>query len=91
MAGPLFPLGVVVATPATIELLEKQGMDPEQLLTRHVSDDWEELGTEDQALNDQAVREDLRIFSAYDLARERLWIITEADRSATTILLPSEY
>ena len=92
MAGLLFPLGVVVATPAALELLEEQGMELDELLVRYVSGNWGKLGDEDRALNEQAVREDLRIFSAYDLpGGERLWIITEAERSATTILLSSEY
>jgi len=68
MAGLLFALGVVVATPVALELLEEQGMDPDELLSWHVSGDWEEFGTEDRALNYQAVREGLRVFSAYELA-----------------------
>lgn len=62
------------------------------LLARHVSGDWGQLDAEDQAANEQALAYGTRILSAYDLATgERVWIITEADRSATTLLLPSEY
>jgi hypothetical protein len=60
-------------------------------LIRHLSGDWGDLSSEDKAENDFSLRRDLRIFSAYDTPKGRLWIITEADRSATTVLLPSEY
>ncbi len=87
----LFGLGAVVATPGALEALEASGASPADLLARHVSGDWGELGAEDKRLNDQALLRGLRILSAYDLAGGRVWIITEHDRSATTILLPSEY
>ena len=62
------------------------------LLARHVSGDWGQLDAEDQAANEQALAHGARILSAYDLATgTRIWIITEADRSATTLLLPGEY
>jgi hypothetical protein len=59
---------------------------------RHMNMDHGSLGAEDQLANLQAVREDTRVFSAYELRDgTRIWIITEADRSVTTILLPEEY
>jgi hypothetical protein len=89
---PLFPLGQIVGTPGAIEALNQAGQDPLDLLTRHVVGDWGELDEEDRAENDFSVKNNLRILSAYTLASGvKVWVISEADRSATTILLPSEY
>ena len=61
-------------------------------LSRHVTGDWGTVGDEDKKLNDAAVKDGTRILSAYQTsAGEKLWVITEADRSSTTILLPDEY
>lgn len=60
-------------------------------LWRHAQGDWGELSAEDAALNDEAVTRGTRILSAYTSGGERFWIVTEADRTATTVLLPSEY
>ena len=66
-------------------------------LTRHLAGDWGDVGQEDAALNDSALSEGFRILSSYVIPSgmfelsDRLWIITEADRSYTTILFPSEY
>lgn len=87
----MFELGAVVATPAALEALTLAGVDPAELLARHVIGDWGDLGAEDKRLNSRELREGTRIFSAYDTPAGRLWVITEADRSATTLLLPSEY
>ena len=87
-----FELGQIVATPAAIVAIEFAHTTAHELLQRHVSGDWGDLSAEDQALNDRAVVQGERILSAYMLADgERLYIITEWDRSATTILLASEY
>jgi hypothetical protein len=62
------------------------------MFQRHQSGDWGDLGAEDKALNDEAVKEGLRILSAYVTRKGiRLWIITEWDRSVTTALLPEDY
>jgi hypothetical protein len=88
----LFPLGQVVATPGALEALEKAGDMPEMYLGRHESGDWGELDEHDIAENEYSLNRHLRLFSAYALSDgTRLWIITEADRSATTLLLPEEY
>lgn len=88
----LFPLGQVVATPGALRALEKAGVMPISLLARHMSGDWGGVCAEDAAENDLSVREGHRILSAYTLPTAvRIWAITEADRSATTLLLPSEY
>jgi len=88
----LFTLGTIVATPGCIEALEKLGVLPVTLLARHVSGDWGDVCELDRASNDQAVKDNTRIFSVYRLADEvTVWIITEADRSSTCLLLPYEY
>jgi hypothetical protein len=89
--APLFPLGQVVATRGAIALMEAARIDPLQLLQRHQSGDWGDLDAEDLRENDYAVGRRLRILSAYGQPPDRLWVITEADRSATTILRPDEY
>jgi hypothetical protein len=94
---PLFPLGQLLATRGVVETLENLGLDAVTslgpYLARHAAGDWGELDKEDQASNDSAVASgDERLLSAYRLAdRTRIWVITEADRSTTTVLLPEEY
>lgn len=98
---PLFSLGQVVATPAALELLAEHAVEPVALLSRHVSGDWGQLSSDDACANDDAVRHGDRVLSSYVLPltpeREpvesgaRVWVITEADRSCTTLLMPSEY
>ena len=89
---PLFPLGQVVGTPGALEALEQANKGPLDVLSRHVTGDWGDLEEEDRAENDFSVQRDLRILSAYTLPTGvKVWVITEADRSATTILLPDEY
>lgn len=88
---PLFDLGRVVATPRALRLLTERRVDVVQLLWRHVTGDWGQLDEHDRAANDHAVTAGLRILSSYRIGEEKFWIITEADRTATTFLLPSEY
>jgi hypothetical protein len=89
----LFHSGQILSTPGAIEALKAEGLDASTLLQRHFSGDWGDLCKEDKAENDYALTRALRLFSAYLLPRTgvKLWIITEADRSATTLLLPDEY
>ncbi len=87
----LFPLGQVVATPGAVKLLEEAGKDPCLLLARHRSGDWGDLDTYDRQENVLALKHSWRIVSSYPVGEKCIWIITEADRSATTILLPEEY
>jgi hypothetical protein len=93
MTKALFTLGQVVATPGALSALGGEGIGPEALLRRHVTGEWGELSEEDRRENELSVREGLRILSSYKLPRTgvKLWVITEADRSATTLLLPDEY
>lgn len=87
----LFPLGHVVATPGALDVLERSGTPPFCLLSRHQRGDWGELDPEDVRENELSLRSGFRLLSAYTVAGQKLWIITEADRSATTILMPEEY
>lgn len=87
-----FPLGRVVATPGALRALEDAGQVSEDYLLRHARGDWGSVGSEDWQANEEALKHGTRLFSVYEIAEgEKLWIITEADRSATTLLLPSEY
>jgi hypothetical protein len=86
-----FPLGTILATPAAVALLRSKGISPIDLLIRHASGDWGDVCAQDADANLQAIRSGARILSAYKIGPEKVWIITEADRSSTCILLPSEY
>jgi hypothetical protein len=87
-----FPLGRLVTTPGALRVMLRAKQSPTEFLARHVAGDWGNLCAEDVAENEYAVAHGLRILSSYTTACEdRLWIITEADRSATTFLLPEEY
>lgn len=93
VAPPLFTLGRVYITPGAQATLVAVGIDPLMLLNRHAGGDWSELDEHDRLLNQLAVQsgED-RVFSVYTVAGAvTLWVITEADRSSTTLLLPREY
>ena len=87
-----FPLGQTVVTAGVHELLLAGMFDPLDLLRRHQAGDWGEICPDDRQVNEDALLYGNRILSAYSLADgTKLWIITEADRSVTTILLPEEY
>ena len=88
---PLFTLGQIVATPAVIAHFNEHRQSILPLLRRHVSGDWGELCAEDKAENVLSVQQGFRILSRYTVAGEAVWLITEADRSATTALFPNEY
>lgn len=88
-----FVLGSVVGTPRALNACWKDGMPPAEYIRRHECGDWGDLSEADKEANERALEEEGRIFSAYILpkSKEKIWIITEADRSATTVLLPFEY
>jgi len=86
-----FPLGRVVATPGALKLLQEIGEDPLCYLARHRSGDWGDLDNYDRKENELALKHGWRIVSSYPIEDRCIWIITEADRSLTTILLPEEY
>jgi hypothetical protein len=88
----MFPLGQIVATPGALEAITDSNQTPLEFLRRHANQDWGEVDEEDKQLNDAALQDGSRLLSAYRTNKGvRLWIITEADRSVTTLLLPSEY
>jgi len=89
---PKFPLGEVVATPGALQALSSSKQTLEEFLQRHVTGDWGAVSPSDRQLNEQALTDGSRILSAYFTAEgEKLWVITEADRSSTCLLLPAEY
>jgi len=89
---PLFDLGQLVATPGALAALEKTGQGAMEFLSRHVSGDWGDLPKEDKDENRMSLEKGFRLLSSYrTTAGDKLWVITEADRSITTLLLPEEY
>jgi hypothetical protein len=87
-----FPLGTLCVTPGADAALIESGVTLTDLLTRHATGDWGELDPADRQANETALRNGLRLLSSYRLPNgQTLWIITEADRSATTALIPDEY
>lgn len=88
-----FPLGQLVSTRGVFDWAEEQGMQSAIMncVARHVSGDWGDVCVEDWASNDDAVKHGGRLLSAYTLAGTKIWIITEWDRSVTTVLFPDEY
>ena len=87
-----FALGQTYITPGAEEALMIAGQTEIEFLRRHMSNDWGEASDEDARENELSLKEGFRLLSAYRTVRgQRLWIITEADRSSTTILTPDEY
>jgi hypothetical protein len=89
---PLFNLGHLVATPGALAVLEKTGQNPMEFLSRHVTGDWGEIPEEDKKENLLSLEKGFRLLSSYrTTAGDRVWVITEANRSHSTLLLPEEY
>ncbi|MGH8643218.1 MAG: hypothetical protein ACREX4_01690 [Gammaproteobacteria bacterium] len=98
---PRLPLGRVTATRGAIALLQRAGVSFVALLARHARGDWGDIDAEDAAANEDSLLRGLRVLSAYKLQisypdsprtlEETIWVVTEADRSATVFLLPEEY
>ncbi len=87
-----FELGQVVATPGALTAFEESGENPHEYLRRHQIGDWGDLCDEDRQENEYSLLHGFRLLSAYRLRNDvKIWVISEADRSSTTILLPSEY
>lgn len=87
-----FALGQIVATPGALDALSQAGQTPLEFLRRHITGDWGEVCAEDAAENELSLREGFRLLSAYRTSKGvKFWLITESDRSVTTLLLPSEY
>jgi len=89
---PLFRFGALAFSAGVDALVRSDQLDPFALLRRHLSGDWGDLEKEDLLANDTAVICDRRLLSAYRITPDQtIWIITEADRSLTTVLFPDEY
>ncbi len=88
-----FPLGTLVATPGALELLGELEISPSYLLERHQSGDWGTIPPADARENERSLEHGFRVLSSYPVGDDgdRIWIITEADRSSTCLLLPEEY
>jgi hypothetical protein len=92
VSGVRFSPGSVVAIPGVLEALRASGESPLVFLERHLAGDWGEVDEHDRHENELSLQNGWRILSAYTLnSGTKIWIITEADRSSTTILLPDEY
>jgi hypothetical protein len=83
-----FPSGRLLTTPGAMEVL---GPGATALVDRHLAGDWGDCDAADRKANDDALANGERVFSAYETPAGRVWIITEADRSTTTVMLPEEY
>jgi len=88
---PLFPLGRLVSTPGAIAFCEEHLIPLIGLVRRHLQGDWGDLCESDKQLNSEAIQLGNRILSSYVFPAGKIWIITEHDRSVTTVLLPDEY
>lgn len=87
-----FALGKLVATPTALDALKTANEPAAKFILRHRANDWGDVDAADKRTNDHAVRHDLRLLSSYRLSTGvKIWIITEWDRSVTTILLPEDY
>ena len=88
----LFTLGQLVATPGALAAIGVSGDDPSTYLVRHQSGDWDDVDAEDARENELSLTHGWRLLSAYTLqSGAKIWVITEADRSSTCVLLPEEY
>ncbi len=86
---PKFPLGRVAITANASQHLDTIAVN--EALRRHAAGDWGDICPEDACENEESLQEGFRLFSAYGLGDSRFWVITEADRSVTTILMPEDY
>jgi hypothetical protein len=92
LSAPRFAHGRLVMTPSVRNLLRERRLDVLGFLQRHLNGDWGDLSDEDRQSNETALRAGDRLFSSYTVdSSVKLWIITEADRSVTTLLLPQDY
>ncbi len=93
MISPLFELGAVVATPGALEACGEANVSPSTLVARHATGDWGDVPACDARENGLSLEYGFRLLSSYPLGEDgqKVWIVTEADRSSTCLLLPSEY
>jgi hypothetical protein len=89
---PLFTLGRIVATPGALKAIEVSGDSLSSYLSRHITGDWGEVDAHDRKENELSLEQGFRLMSVYSLSTGvKIWVITEADRSSTCVLLPEEY
>lgn len=88
---PKFAIGSLAITPGARSAINGDSAAVSNILRRHTQGDWGEVCDEDKLVNDEALQLGMRLLSAYTVNEEKLWIITEHDRSVTTILKPEEY
>ena len=87
---PLFPLGQLFAAPGALTALQKAGQSPAELISLHVREQWGDIPEEDLQENEYSLKHGFRLLSSYRTkAGETIWVITQSDRSVTTLLLPS--
>lgn len=92
MSAARFPLGRCLMTPGAATAFTEANENLFDYLRRHVTGDWGDLDEDDREMNERALQEGLRLMSAYHLSTGvKIWVITEWDRSCTTLLIPSEY
>ena len=92
IASPKFHLGTLVSTPGALAALTEAGQSPMQFISRHIVGDWGDCDQHDLQANEDALKNGDRLFSVYRTAKGvKIWVITEADRSSTCVLLPEEY
>jgi hypothetical protein len=89
--GQAFDLGRLLSTPGALRKLNGLGVPAIDLIARHAAGDWGDLDEHDRKANEEALQTGARLLSAYEVGGVKFWVITEADRSATTVLLPEEY
>jgi hypothetical protein len=90
VAKALFPIGALYITPGALRACQSFPMPPDLLIVRHVTGDWGDMSRDDQAANRRAIDDGSRIFGAFQYGEYRFFVITEADRGSTTILLAGE-
>lgn len=89
---PKFPIGQLVATPGALAAMSEANQTAMHFISRHITGDWGECCEEDRQANEDALVQGERLLSVYRTAKNvKLWVITEADRSSTCVLLPDEY
>jgi hypothetical protein len=92
VSGIKFEPGQIVATPGALEAFRSSGDDPLAYLVRHTAGDWGDVDKDDRRENELSLQNGWRLLSAYTLSKgTKIWVITEANRSSTCFLLPSEY
>ena len=91
VGGQLFSLGQLVFTPGVADFIAAHKINGLRLLARHAVGDWGDMDAADKRENELSVKQGYRIFSSYNVPGGKIWIITEADRSSTCMLLPEEY